>query len=709
MGQRVSDKLGWTGGETASGCGQEPRALVKWRLVSKSPLTADDLSRFRWVDHVRLSPSGDRVAYQVTWADMEARQNLGRVLVGPAEPGAPARELRTDARRDHSPEWSPDGARIAFLSRRGPRDQLFAAPAGGGAGEAEAVQLTSIPDGVSSPAWSPDGRSIAFLARVFADPDAVVDDPRPVESDEQLRRPPVARVVSRLDYKRDGVGFLDGRHAHLFVVAAGGGEPRQLTMGAWSVGGFSWAPDGRSLAVVGDAEPGADLRRSQRLYAVDLDGGRRTLAGGLMMSTPAWSPRGDLVAVLAPTAEDGGRMERIWVVPAGGGEPRCLTADLDRSVGGSVISDMRGDHSVRLEWSPEGDGLHFLASGPGVAELLSVDLDGRVAVELAADRRAVADFDVEGDRIAAVVADASTPGEVVLVRGGAEHVLTDANPWLRERHVAEPARHVFTAADGLEIEGWLFEPPGFDPSRKHPLVMEIHGGPHGQYGWSFFHEFQMLAGMGFLVFIANPRGSDGYGEAFRRACVRDWGGADYRDLMTALDQLIARTGFVDEARMGVAGGSYGGFMTNWVVGHTDRFAAAVAMRSISNLVSEFAQHDIVLWGELEMGPRPWPDSDELWRRSPIRYVNDIHTPLLLLHGEMDLRCAVSQAEELFGALRLLGREVEMVRFPGESHDLSRSGRPDRRVERLRRIGTWFAGHLLVRTAERPAGAVAAGE
>jgi dipeptidyl aminopeptidase/acylaminoacyl peptidase len=224
--------------------------------------------------------------------------------------------------------------------------------------------------------------------------------------------------------------------------------------------------------------------------------------------------------------------------------------------------------------------------------------------------------------------------------------------------------------------------------------MEIHGGPHGQYGWAFFHEFQVLAGQGFLVFVTNPRGSDGYGEPFRMACVRDWGGKDYGDLMGALDQLIARSGFVDESRMGVGGGSYGGFMTNWIVGHTDRFAAAVTMRSISNLVSEFAQHDIVLWGEVEMGPRPWPDLDELWRRSPIRYVRDITTPLLILHGEMDLRCAVSQGEELFGAMRLLGKEVEFVRFPGESHDLSRGGRPDRRIERLRRIASWFGQHLL---------------
>jgi dipeptidyl aminopeptidase/acylaminoacyl peptidase len=232
--------------------------------------------------------------------------------------------------------------------------------------------------------------------------------------------------------------------------------------------------------------------------------------------------------------------------------------------------------------------------------------------------------------------------------------------------------------------------------------MEIHGGPHGQFGWSFFHEFQVLAGMGFCVLYVNPRGSDGYGEEFKRAVVRDWGGKDYEDLMTALDQLIERGSFVDEGRLGVGGGSYGGYLTNWIIGHTDRFAAAVAMRSLSNLVSEYAQHDIVLWGQLELGPPPWSSPDELWRRSPIRYVDRIRTPLLLTHGEMDLRCAISQAEELFGALRLLGREVELVRFPGESHELSRSGRPDRRLERLRRVTGWFGRWLLAEEAGQTA-------
>jgi dipeptidyl aminopeptidase/acylaminoacyl peptidase len=223
-------------------------------------------------------------------------------------------------------------------------------------------------------------------------------------------------------------------------------------------------------------------------------------------------------------------------------------------------------------------------------------------------------------------------------------------------------------------------------------VLQIHGGPHGQYGWAFFHEFQVLAAAGYLVFYTNPRGSDGYGEEFKHMVVRDWGGKDFQDLMSALDQLIER-GFVDTRRMGIAGGSYGGFMTNWAIGQTDRFAAAVSMRSISNLVSEYAQHDIVLWGVLEMGPPPWPDADELWKRSPIRYVEHIRTPLLLTHGEMDLRCAISQAEELFGAMRLLGKEVELVRFPAESHELSRSGSPLHRVMRFEILLDWFDRYL----------------
>ncbi|MGA8922013.1 MAG: prolyl oligopeptidase family serine peptidase, partial [Candidatus Dormiibacterota bacterium] len=658
------------------------------------PIVTEDLYRFRWIDHVRLSRDGERVAYQVGWADAASRQNRSRIVVRrlldpePVEPTA-------SAQRDHSPEWSPNGRRLAFISRIGPADQLFVTELATG----QTTQVSAVPEGASSPAWSPDGSRIAFVGMVRSDPGAVVEDPRPPEGPDQIHRTPVARVIRRLDYKHDGQGFVDGRYHHLFLVSPEGGDVTKLTSGAWDVSGFDWAPDSTRLVVAGNAEPGADLQRELNLYLVDLGANRQRLGGGFQLSSPIWSPRGDQIAFIAPNGLDAGLLERLWVVPLTGGGPRCLTAGFDQGVNDSVITDMRAGHGTRVRWSAEGDRIYFPASGPGVTAVHSVDLDGNVREE-AGGRRRVYDFDVAAGVLAFCASDADQPGELHMLTQGAEARLTDLNPWLRDRYIAQPEHHEFTAPDGWQLEGWILKPAGLDPNRLYPMVMEIHGGPHGQYGWSFFHELQVLAGMGYVVFYLNPRGSDGYGERFRREVVRDWGGKDYADLMSSLDQVVERTGYIDTNRMGVGGGSYGGYMTNWILGQTDRFSAAVSMRSISNLVSEYSQHDIVLWGALELGPPPWPDLDELWRRSPIRYVQNFRTPLLLTCGEMDLRCAISQSEELFGALRLLGKTVELVRFPDESHDLSRNGRPDRRVERLRRIAGWFERFLGTAAVDR---------
>jgi len=659
------------------------------------PLTAEDLYRFRWIDHARLTPDGERVAYQVSWADANGRQTRSRIVVRRLLDPEPV-EPTGGVQRDRSPEWSPDGRKIAFLTKLGTADQLFVIDT---ASKDPAVQLSSVPDGVGLHSWSPDGRWVAFLGAVLSDPDAAVDDPRPPESREQLRRAPVARVVRRLDYKHDGRGYVDGRYHHLFVVPAEGGEAKQLTSGAWDVSEYDWSPDSTRLIVAGNAEPGADLQRELNLYMVGLDARQVRLGGGFYLSAPIWSPKGDQIAFIAPNGLDVGLIERLWVVPLSGGGPRCLTANVDIAVNDSVINDMRAGHATRVKWSAEGDRIYFPGAGPGVTTIQSVDMDGKVREE-ASGRRRIYDFDVASGVLVFCASDPTNPGDLYMLTQGAEARVTDLNPWLHDRYVAEPEQHYFTAPDGWRLEGWVLKPKDHDPNCLYPAVMEIHGGPHAQYGWSFFHELQVLAGMGYVVFYMNPRGSDGYGETFRRSVVRDWGGKDYLDLMSSLDQLIERTNYLDTDRLGVGGGSYGGYMTNWIIGQTDRFSAAVAMRSISNLVSEYSQHDIVLWGVLQLGPPPWPDLDELWRRSPIRYVQNVRTPLLLTAGEMDLRCAMSQSEEMFGALRLLGRTVELVRFPEESHDLSRNGRPDRRVERLKRIARWYERFLGTAAVDR---------
>lgn len=657
--------------------------------MARGRFTADDIYNFRWVDHVRLSPAADRVAYVVRRADRDAVDYRSIVVVrGTAEKDGTLHV--TAGPQDSGPEWSPDGRLLAHLRRTGATNQVFIVdPADG-----ESRRLTRFEHGASAIRWAPDGRSLAVLASTIGHPEGVVADPRPPPGDpDGPPRPPIARVAQGLDYKFDGRGYLDGRRQHLFVVPLEGGQPQQVTAGRWDVVGFDWSPDGAQLVVAGNAEPDADLEEHDNLYLVPSAGGElRRIAGGLSMAEPRWSPAGDQI-LFAGTRLEGGSYTRLWAVPVGDGEPRCLSEDQDISVGDHCISDMRGGHGFNLRWSEGGERIYFPVGLPGRTEIWSSGADGSdVRPEIAGDRE-VFDFDRAGETLAFLAADPATPGEVWLRNGSSERRLTDLNPWFADRELALPERMEFTAADGLKIEGWLLKPPDFEPTGRFPLVMQVHGGPHAEYGWTFFHEFQILAGRGFLVFYANPRGSSGYGEAFQQASTQDWGGADYQDLMTALDQLIERCSFVDTDRMGIGGGSYGGFMTNWVIGHTDRFRAAVSMRSISNFTSDYRACDIALWNDREMGKLNWSDPTSMWERSPIRHVENIRTPLLLTHGEMDLRCPIHQAEELFGALRVLGRVVEMVRFPEETHDLSRSGRPDRRVERLNRIVDWFERFL----------------
>ncbi|MDR7401839.1 MAG: S9 family peptidase [Armatimonadota bacterium] len=662
-------------------------------------ITIEDLLALRWISDPQVSPDGRRVVCVVTVVDREADTYRSHLWVVPAD-GGEMRQFTTGAHRDTLPRWSPDGRWIAFLSDRdapagGRRVRgLYVIPADGG----EARLLVPPAYAPSEASWSPDGRLLACVGK-----------PPHKEPASDVR------VITRIRYKADGEGLWDGRYRHIFIVALAGGEPRQVTDGDYDHADPAWSPDGRHLAFVANRDPDADVTDVTDVWVVPADGGspRRLTRSVGPCQFPSWSPDGTRIAYYGhDNAAMGATNIGLWVVPAAGGEPVHLTRHYDRSLGHHIITDMRAHPRIGgPAWTADGRRLVVLIADGGTTQIGEVDAATGSVRAVTAGRQEIYGLSVDPDRAAAVVAasDPLTPGDlwrVDLADGGMRRLTSVNHALLSELTLAEPLRFVCPGADGWPVEGWVLLPPGRQEGR-HPTVLQVHGGPHGAYGEAFVHEFQVLAASGFAVVYTNPRGSQGYGQAVTAATRHDWGGKDYEDLMAALDAALQRFSSLDPDRLGVAGGSYGGYMTTWIIGHTDRFKAAVTMRSISNHLSQWGTSDLAyMKGFWEFPGDPWEAPTWYWERSPLAYVARITTPLLILHGEQDLRCPVGEAEQLFAALMKLRRRVVFVRFPDASHDLSRTGRPTHRVERLRWIVRWFTEHL---AQPAPPAAVAAGE
>ena len=658
-----------------------------------APLTADDLAAFAFVNEVAISPDGSRVAYAVRRMDLEADRYRAVLFVGPADGGSPAQAWTDGKAEDAAPRWSPDGRQIAFLSDRGEVP----------AGKKRAPKNVFVIDG---PGHVP--RSLSTFADDCADPawlsggSGVIVSVKDVGT-VQLEGAP--KVYDRLRYKSDDAGLLDLRRKHLWLVPLSG-EPRQLTAGDWDDLQPAVAPDGSAVAFTSNRSADRDRNTVSDIWVVSLSAGgepaRITTERG-QYANASWSPDAKTITCLG-TAESigaGARNTRVWRFPLkreAGGSGEDLLGSWDRTTGSRVMSDIRGEPApFAPAWLPDGSRILFIGSDQGTANLYSVKANGGDvrAETLGAHQLVSASLDRAGRRFAGVLATASSPGEVATGSpGGALTVITSLNEeLLNARYIAAPERVEFTGADGWTIEGWLLKPRGFDASKTWPLVLEIHGGPHGAYGHSFFHEFQVLAGRGYAVLYVNPRGSHAYGDTFVHACVGDWGGKDHEDLMAGVDHALG-LGWVDADRLYLTGGSYGGFMTNWIVGHTDRFKAAVTQRSISNNVSAFGTSDIGwhFW-QYEMGDAtPWRDGHKLVERSPLAYVTRVDTPLLILHAEKDFRCPIEQAEQLFVALKVLGKEAVFVRYQEDTHELTRGGKPRNRIDHARRIADWFDAH-----------------
>jgi dipeptidyl aminopeptidase/acylaminoacyl peptidase len=644
-------------------------------------MTPDDLTRIRFVSDAQISPDGRQIAFVVTTLDAERDEYLSSVWLVDSRGGEP-RRFTTGPKRDTSPRWSPDGRWLAFLSEREGKKkrQLYVMPADGG----EPRRLTDLRHGVTDPVWSPESERLAFVARVggWVEP----------ESDEEKRKSKPIRIVTTLKYKANGEGFVYDRRPHAFVVALDGSEPRQITQGDFVHGEPAWSPDGRTLAFVSARQETRDLDDVSDVWTVSADGGepRRVTSGAGPVVQPQYSPDGRTLAYVSrPYVLEFGRNFRLFTVPVEGGPATCLTQDLDRSC---------AIDGIHFFWAPDGT-ITFAADDEGSVVLYRVAAkSGAVPERIVAGERAVRNVTAarDGRTLAFTATDPVTPAEVFVASadGSGERQVTETNrEWLREVALIRPERFQLERA-GHVVHGWVMKPSGLRPGERRPALLNIHGGPHAAYGHVFFDEFQVYAGAGHVVVATNPRGSQGYGEAFTRAVIGDWGGGDYADVMAGLDEALALVDGIDPDRLGVMGGSYGGFLTSWTVGHTDRFKAACSERAVNSHTTMFGTSDIgYLFNVVEIGARPWENPATYAERSPLTYAPSIRTPLLIFHSEDDIRCPVSEAEQLFVALKTLGREVVFARVPDENHELTRSGAPRHRLERFRIILDWFDRHL----------------
>ena len=651
---------------------------------------ASDYHDIAQAEEPRISPDGEEVAFvrKVPESDDEYEATIHVVPLGGDDP----RQFTVSEGVDSQPRWSPSGDLLAFVSTRGADDdrpQLWVMPTGGG----EARQVTDVVGGVAEITWSPDGSRIAFTQQVTED-DREESRDTGLDGDEFEPEEPDPRVIDRKVY-RAGQRYFDGKRSHVYVVdledggSGDGDEIRRLTDGDYDHVNPEWADAGRLLyGARRTGDPDDNIVIDVVEYDLDADEETETVT-----QTTGWTPllaaTEDGRVAYAATPEENAtlRQTEIEVLDRETGEVTTLTETLDRTLS-MAVSPQWGPSEELLYFSTPDEGEYAVWRAPGDAGSDPERVVGDGEVEAAT---------VGADKIAFVRSEWDHPGDVfVSTLGGAEsRRLTRINSdYLDDRAICQPEEVRFENESGDEIQGWVLTPPNFAEGEQYPLAVEIHGGPHSMWSTSgtMWHEFQLLAARGYVVFWSNPRGSTGYGEEFMAALEGGkWGEVAYEDVMAGVDEVASRE-YVDEGDMYVTGGSYGGYMTTWIVGQTDRFAGAVSQRGVYELNSFYGSTDAFKLIEWDFDANPWDDHEFLWEQSPTAYADEVDTPTLLIHSDDDYRVPVNNAEMLYLMYKKNDVETRLVRYPREGHELSRSGEPAHVVDRLERLVRWFDGY-----------------
>jgi dipeptidyl aminopeptidase/acylaminoacyl peptidase len=689
--------------------------------AQKRSITEKDLFNFVWIADPQIAPDSSTVAFvKVAVNEKKDGYNTSIWVVSP-ETGQ-SRQL-TNGMRDSSPRWSPDGKYLVFLraaekdGRPEPPQLYMLAMAGG-----ESFQFTTLPRGAGQPQWSPDGKTISFLNGANTEDLAKAKEkekaqpspsPSPAQKPEDKHESDV-RVITRAVYRSNGAGYLDTRHPqHIWIVEAprNGGEkvtPRQLTSGRYDDGGVTWAKDNATIYFTSDQrdEPYYELAKTD-IFSIPATGGQpnRITSFDIGAGNFALSPNGKQLAFVGSDNHPVKSYSQpdLWVMDiAPNAQPKNLTRDFDFDVSSGVGGDNtapRGGGGNQLVWSADGKSIITVVGKEGRANVASFDAATGKETDITTGNQAIVSFRSVPD-VSKLVYLISTPtkiGDLFFIdKAGSEaKQITHINEELFSKlNLTEPEEIWYKSFDGKRIQAWVQKPPDFDPAKKYPLILNIHGGPHAAYGFIFDHEFQWMAAKGYVVLYPNPRGSTTYGQDFGNIIQYHYPGDDYKDLMAGVDEVISR-GYIDTNRLGVTGGSGGGLLTNWTIGQTTRFAAAVSQRDIANWSDWWYTADFTLFQPSWFKAAPFEDPEDYKARSPLTYIKNVKTPLMLILGEADYRTPpTSGGEEMFRALKYRKIPSVMVRFPGESHELSRSGQPWHRIERLQHIVGWFDKWLM---------------